>query len=182
MAGKNKKDRLSPPLMYAFRAAHEARDAKKTVDLRDQSGERIIAGRRIAPRVAITEPALKREVAHDLEDLMNTIALESTLDLEEFDHVLKSVLNYGIPDITHRSIDELSVTDIKDEIRIALTRYEPRLVPETIRVTSDSEAVEADLKVRFVVLAELMCDPVSVPVQFVADVELDSGKIVIGRM
>lgn len=182
MTAKSKKDRLSPPLMYAFRAAHEARDAKKTVDLRDVSGERIIAGRRMSPRLAITEPALRREVSRDLEDLMNTIALESTVDLEGFDHVRKSVLNYGIPDITHRTIDELSVADIKDEIRIALMRYEPRLAPETIQVTSDSEASAVDLKVRFVVLAVLICDPLSVPVQFIADVELDSGKIVIVRM
>ena len=49
-------------------------------------------------------------------------------------------------------------------------------------VTSDSEASDIDLKVRFVVQAELLCDPVSVAVQFVADVELDSGKIVIGRL
>ena len=182
MAGKSKKDRLSPPLMYAFRAAHEARDAKKTLDLRDVSGERIIAGRRSATRVAITEPALKREVAHDLEDLMNTIALESTLDLEGFDHVRKSVLNFGIPDITHRTIDELTVDDIKDEIKSVLMRYEPRFVAETIRVTRDGDASEADLKTRFMVLAELMCDPQSVPVQFVADVELDTGNIVIGRM
>ena len=48
MAGRDKKDRLSPPLMYAFRGAHEARDAKKKLDLRDEAGERVIANRRIA--------------------------------------------------------------------------------------------------------------------------------------
>ena len=40
-----RKERLSPPLMYAFRTAHEARDAKKKIDLRDESGERVIASR-----------------------------------------------------------------------------------------------------------------------------------------
>ena len=76
-----KKDRLSPPLMLAFRAAHEARDARKKLDLRDQSGERIIAGRRSTGRHPISEALLRREVSHDLETLLNTIALESTLDL-----------------------------------------------------------------------------------------------------
>ena len=32
------------------------------------------------------------------------------------------------------------------------------------------------------VRADLICDPVNVPVEFVADVELDSGKIKINRL
>ena len=46
--------------MYAFRGAHAARDAKVKLDLRDEAGERIIAGRRAAVRTAITEPTLIR--------------------------------------------------------------------------------------------------------------------------
>ena len=40
--------RLSPPLMFAFRAAHAEKDARKTLDLRDEQGERIIAARRVS--------------------------------------------------------------------------------------------------------------------------------------
>ena len=69
--------------MHAFRTAYEARDAKKKLDLRDESGERVIANRRRPPRGAITEPTLRREVARDLDALMNTIALESTQDLRD---------------------------------------------------------------------------------------------------
>jgi type VI secretion system protein ImpF len=182
MVGSNRKDRLSPPLMYAFRGAHAARDAKVKLDLRDEAGERIIAGRRAAVRTAITEPTLRREVARDLDSLMNTIALESSVDLEAFEHVRKSVLNFGLADITHRSIDELRVDDIGEEIRSALIRYEPRLVPDTIRVARHPEADEAELKLRFVVRADLTCEPLNVPVEFVADLELDSGNIMIGRL
>ena len=81
MSNLGKKERLSPPLMHAFRSAFEARDSKKKLDLRDESGERVIASRRTAARAAITEPTLRREVARDLDALMNTIALESTQDL-----------------------------------------------------------------------------------------------------
>lgn len=181
MVGVKNKNRLSPPLMYAFRSAHEARDAKTKLDLRDEAGERVIAGRRSAVRTAITEPMLRREVARDLESLMNTIAMESTEDLQRFDHVQKSIINFGLPDVAHRSIDEVSSDDIGDEIRSALTRYEPRLIPETIRVAKDSTYDEAELKIRFVVRADLMCEPLNVPVEFVADLEVDSGAISVSR-
>lgn len=51
----NKNDRLAPPLMYAFRAAHEKRDAKQRLDLRDEAGERVIAARRVTTRSPISE-------------------------------------------------------------------------------------------------------------------------------
>jgi type VI secretion system protein ImpF len=143
MVGPKRKDRLSPPLMYAFRGAHQARDAKVKLDLRDEAGERVIAGRRTAVRTAITEPTLRREVARDLDSLMNTIAMESSEDLEPFDHVRKSILNFGLPDIAHRTIDELGVDDIAEEIRSALVRYEPRLIRETIRVAKGTDFDEA---------------------------------------
>lgn len=60
--------------------------------------------------------------------------------------------------------------------------HEPRLVPATIAVARDTSVDPKQLKVRFTVRADLLCDPVNVPVEFMADVELDSGKIAINRL
>lgn len=182
MAGPGRTDRLSPPLMHAFRSAFEARDARKKHDLRDESGERVISSRRTTARMAISEPLLRREVARDLDALVNTIALESSQDLEPFGHARKSILNFGLPDIAHRSIDEISVSDVGREIATALMNFEPRLVSDTIRVKRDEDVSPDELKVRFVVRADLTCEPLNVPIEFVADFEVDTGKIVINRL
>jgi type VI secretion system protein ImpF len=182
MAGPGKKDRLSPPLMYAFRGAHTARDAKKKLDLRDEAGDRIIASRRSTARGSITEPLLRREVATDLAALMNTIALESCIDLDAHNYVRKSVLNFGFPDLVHRSIDELSNNDIGSELKGVLMHYEPRLLPESIQVARDMTVDRTELKIRFIVNAELSCEPLNIPVEFIADVEFDSGKVIINRL
>src|SRR5262245_14037194 len=182
MADSGKKERLSPPLMHAFRTAHESRDSKKLLDLRDEGGERVIASRRTAARIAITEPTLRREVARDLDSLLNTIAMESTEDLRQFEHIRKSILNFGFPDIAHRTIDELSLDEVKFEIATVLKTHEPRLVRNTIQVTRDTSVDSAELKVRFIVRADLFCEPLNVPVEFVADVEIDTGKIMINRL
>ncbi|RDJ25255.1 type VI secretion system baseplate subunit TssE [Bosea caraganae] len=165
--------------MFAFREAHRSKDAKTALDLRDDGGERIIANRRAAPRAAITEPKLRREIAIDLGALVNTINLASSLDLSQHEHVARSVLNHGFPDITRLSIDEFRVNAIKDDLADVLTRFEPRLIRQSIAVERDDSLDRAELKIRFVVRADLNCDPLNVPVQFVADVELDSGKIAI---
>lgn len=181
MANSRKTDRLAPPLMHAFRAAHEARDAKKRVDLRDEAGERIIAGRRMSVRTAITEPVLRAEVARDLGMLMNTINLASIEDLSATPEVRRSILNFGIPDLAHRSLDEGGVGGVSNEIERALIDFEPRLLPQTIHATRDTSVKASDLQIRFHVRADLKCDPVNVPVEFIADVEVETGKVKIDR-
>jgi len=181
MAGMSSKTRLSPPLMYVFRAAHEAKDATKKVDLRNSAGDRIIAGRRLQARQVITETALRREVARDLEALLNTIAMESTIDMADAPHVRKSILNFGIPDVTHRSIDEVGVNDIPEEIRTAIVNYEPRLAASTLHIERDKNVDPAELKIRFIVRADLTCDPVHVPVEFIADI-IETGKVIVNRL
>ncbi|MGF9759344.1 type VI secretion system baseplate subunit TssE [Microvirga sp. 0TCS3.31] len=151
------------------------------LDLRDEAGERIIASRRSSQRGAISEPVLKREVARDLEALMNTIAVESSLDMTGCDNARNSILNFGLPDIVKRSVDDAALDIIAGEIRTALINFEPRLVAKSISVTRDRTANLENLKARFRIQADLLCNPANVPVEFIADVELDIGRIAISR-
>jgi len=179
MNGPISKKRLRPPLMFAFREAHLDKDAKVSLDLRDAGGERVIANRRAAPRAAITEAKLRREIAIDLESLVNTINLASALDLSGYDHVRKSILNHGFPDLTRLSIDEHRVDLIREDMAAVLLSYEPRLIRNSIAVERDDTLDAGELKVRFLVRADLNCEPLNIPVQFVADLELDTGKMAI---
>jgi type VI secretion system protein ImpF len=167
--------------MHVFRSAHEAKDAKRAIDQRNEAGERIIAGRRLRARQVITETMLRREVARDLDALLNTIALDATVDLDHAPHVRKSILNFGFPDIALRTIDENRVDQIPDELRAAIANYEPRIATDSLHIARDKEVDPVELKIRFVIRGELVCHPVHVPVEFVADI-VESGKIVINRL
>ena len=165
--------------MHVFRSAHEAKDARRTIDQRNEAGERIIASRRL--RQVITETVLRREVSRDLDALLNAVALEATVDMDHAPHVRKSILNFGLPDISTRTIDENAVDHIPDEIRTAIVNYEPRVAPDSLRIVRDKEVDPVELKIRFLIRGELVCHPLHVPVEFVADI-VESGKIVINRL
>ncbi|NNM74636.1 type VI secretion system baseplate subunit TssE [Enterovirga aerilata] len=167
--------------MAAFRQAFEERDAKQRIDERDEAGERVVAGRRATGRATMSEAALQRAVGEDLENLMNTINLDATIKLDEHEAVRRSILNYGFADVVHRTIDEIGVNDIGEEIQTALRTYEPRLLPGSIQVLRDRSVTADELKIRFIVRADLNCDPLNLPVEFVADLERDTGKITIKR-
>jgi type VI secretion system protein ImpF len=182
MSGVGLRNRLSPPLMFAFRFTHRQKDARRGVELREIDGESQATARRGRVQIAITEKMLREEVKSDLEHLMNTIALEASEDLASYPEVRKSILNYGIPDMARRTLDEAAIANITREIEDALRRYEPRLVKNSIKVARDESADALALKLRFVVHADLFCEPIHVPVEFVADVESGTGKIAISRL
>lgn len=180
--GLKPKQRLAPPLMFAFRAAHEKRDAKKALDLRDAAGDRVIAPRRAPSRAPISESGLRREVNADLVDLLNTTNLDAAIGLEEAPEVAGSVLNFGFPDLSTRTIDEQRLVEISREIERALTTFEPRLSSETLKVGRDPFIDIEALRIKFFIKADLRAEPIDVPVEFVAEVELDTGKIKVDRL
>jgi type VI secretion system protein ImpF len=181
VADITRKTRLSPPLMHVFRAAHEAKDARKRSDTGVVAGDQMVAGRRLRARQVVTESVLRREVARDLDALLNTVAIESTIDLEKAEYARKSILNFGLPDIANRTIDEVRVRKVPEEIRTAILNFEPRLAPASLQVERDMSVDADELRVRFIVRADLVCDPVHVPIEFIADVT-ETGKIVVNRL
>jgi type VI secretion system protein ImpF len=167
--------------MHVFRAAHAVRDAQQEVDLRDQ-GERVIASRRVAARIPISERELRKLVDSDLVALLNTTNLNSAEDLATAPEVRKSILNFGFPDLTRRTIDERRAFDIAQEIEAVLADFEPRLARDSIKARRDKAVTPDELRIRFLVSAELRMVPVNVPTEFVAEVEVDSGKVRIDRL
>lgn len=171
--------------MAAFRLAHQAHDARLSAPVMRPAGagmdERVVIGRGPTGRSATAAEDLQRSVSQGLETLMNTVNLASSFDLGEFGDARRSILNYGFPDIAHRSIDEIGVDEIGQEIGAALLAFETRLVPSSLEIARDTSIDVAELKIRFVVRADLSCDPLNLPVEFVADVERDTGKMTVSR-
>ncbi len=176
-----KTDRLAPPLMHAFRSAHRDRDAEKRIDIRE-NGDRVLASRRVRSRNPITEGELRKLVGVDLSELFNTVNLAAAEDLSEAPEVRKSVLNYGFPDLARLTIDEGAVNNLARLIETALKDFEPRIVSGSVTARRDETIGEHELRVRFLVDAELRVEPVAAPLQFVAEVELDTGTIKIDRL
>jgi type VI secretion system protein ImpF len=195
MVSLSRQAKLSPPLMFAFRSAGGAVVATASTALPTVADKVVSADvaavvaapprlpeRRPSIKIAVSEQLMRSEVLKDLAMLVNSIALESTIALDSFPHVRRSILNYGLPDIASRTLEDETVNLIALEFSAALKHFEPRLVPGTIIVERDTTVDAGDLRVRFSVRGDLVCNPVDVPVEFIADVELDSWKIRLERV
>ncbi|MBO9426492.1 type VI secretion system baseplate subunit TssE [Labrenzia sp. R4_1] len=178
MAKPNPK--MHSPLMWAFRALDDpdfkAAEARRKEENADQQ---LKTGRRLKRAYGISEHALISEVRRDLQALLNTVQLASTQDLSDFPEVENSILNYGLPDLSVHIVDTIRIEQLAIDIRKALVRFEPRMDPRTLVVERDREFEKDNLKVRFLIKAEIRCDPVRVGSEFIADIDPAFGRIKI---
>lgn len=179
--GDKDRSQYQLPLMYAFRDAFRAGDAQEKRDQR-VGGERVLSGRSPLRRMGAGEAALKETVAHDLVSLVNTIDLASAIDLEKSPYVARSVLNFGLQDLSGLTSEESRVVDVGRNLLAALVQHEPRLKRESLHVEREHGFDEIDQRIRFNISAEIACRPFDVPVSFVAEVDVGSGKVLFTRL
>jgi len=169
------------PLMLAFRDAFQAGDATKRLEER-VGGERVLSARGSLKRRGADEAVLKRDLAIDLMSLVNTIDLGSAIDLSDLGSVKRSVLNYGLPDLSALTSLESDVDNVGDYLKQALLAHEPRLRPESIHVEKASEVSDETHRVSFSVSAEMACSPLDLQTEFVAEVDVSSGSLRLTRL
>ena len=85
-------------------------------------------------------------------------------------------------DILKAEDPSLEVSDLDTEIIDVLRRYEPRLDKGSLRVSRDKSVHPDELKIRYIVQADLICEPLNIPLKFIADVEIVTGKIKFDRI
>ena len=61
--------------------------------------------------------------------------LDAATDLSALPEVRSSILNFGFPDLSWRTIDENGLHDVAGEIEVALLDFEPRLARDSVPVS-----------------------------------------------
>ncbi len=175
------RDRKQVSLMHVFRAAVERRDSRDG-GVNYKGGDREVTTRSRERREGTDEETLRRHLTTDMASLMNTIALDAVIDLDDCPYVRNSVVNYGFSDLSAMSNSTAAAAEISALIRETLIRHEPRLIPETIEIRLDQEAQETTQRLSFDITAEMVATPVDLPLEFVAEVDLGAGKMKMTRL
>jgi len=168
--------------MHAFRAAFEARDARKTMDLRGDEGERIVASRRIPLRFGMRNAVVRDELARDLSNLLNTVNLDAAEDLSEFPLVMHSVLNFGLNDLGSASEERSVRLKLAGDILRVLDQYEPRLIKGSIRIEPYEPERSDENTLCFMVHAEMKSSPVNLGLEFIAEIEQGATRVEVRKL
>jgi type VI secretion system protein ImpF len=175
------RDRKQVSLMHVFRSAVERGDSRDgTANYRD--GDREITTRSKERREGTTEESLRRHLSHDLASLMNTISLDAAVDLADYPYIQKSIVNYGFGDLSTLSDKGYVAAEMARFIRETLIRHEPRLIPSTIEINVNKDLESVTQRLTFDIAADMVANPVDVPLDFVAEVDMGAGKIQMTKL
>lgn len=162
--------------MQVFRSAFAEHDARKAAQKSDDDAAQV-TGRSKQRREGVSETTLREHIRADIASLLNTTQLDSAVSLEEYPHVASSVANFGLPDLSNLSTRDLSKADVLAAIRQSIIDHEPRMNPASVDVSVNDPEGDAQQRLAIHVTAELFSDPVDIPIDFEAEVDLGKGKL-----
>lgn len=121
---------------------------------------------------------LKMSVRRDLEWLLNTRCFSEDID-ENLEEVFKSVIVYGLPDITGISAkNHLEQKRLTRVMETAIKTFESRLID--LKVTLEPVS-SSDKALKFRIEARLDVDPTPEPIAFDTILQLGSGDFEVSE-
>jgi type VI secretion system protein ImpF len=123
---------------------------------------------------------LREVVKRDLAWLLNTCHLAATEDLSEYPEVARSVLNFGVPDLTGVSLNSIDVGALERMVRQAIIDFEPRILRDTVRVQASAADDQMNRNaLTFQIEGDLWAEPSPVPIVLQSNFDLESGVVVV---
>jgi type VI secretion system protein ImpF len=120
---------------------------------------------------------LKASVLRDLAWLLNAISL---LDAEATRQTPAgtSVINYGLPPLAGHCVSNIDVQALEGFIHQAITAYEPRVVPGSLRVQAQARDHHMNVNaLSFEIQADVWAQPVALPLLLRTELDLESGHM-----
>lgn len=164
MAEPASKKRLQPSLLERLTDLHPERRHEATED------------------VSVNEAQLREQVRRDLSWLFNTTQLAASTDLAPYPQVQRSILNYGIMDLTGHLLNSIAPEQLEESVRAALLSYEPRLLADSLAIAvklGKNPAGAAALVVE--IHADLYCEPLPLALHVRTEIDVETGRVTVGN-
>lgn len=122
---------------------------------------------------------LREAVLRDLSWLLNAMRPPAGDGIAAWPEVENSVINYGMPCFSGETASSLDVTELERAIRDALLRFEPRIIPGTLQVSTEMEDSILDWHnvVGVRISAHIWAQPVPLELLLRTEIDLESGLV-----
>lgn len=132
----------------------------------------------------VISPARLRDcVRRDLTWLFNATNLAAVEDIEHFPEVLRSVLNYGMPDLAGRTASSIDTRSLEQILCQVIWDFEPRLIKRSVKVrVLTDEAVMSHNTMSFDIEAELWAQPLPLRLFLRTEIDLENGGVSVADL
>lgn len=128
---------------------------------------------------ALTKQQLRQSVLRDLAWLFNASQSLTRAEIERHPELATSVLAYGLPPLAGELASKLDIATLERTIRDAILRFEPRILPDTLKVKAVEidNMMEAHNRIEFVISGHLWSQPVPLEILLRTQVDLEAGQV-----
>ena len=136
-------------------------------------------------RRVMSKRRLRQAVLRDLGWLFNATRFETGVDvLNTAPLARRSVINYGLPALSGRAATSLDVADLEKSIRQSILDFEPRILPDTLRVTALRQVSQIDHHnvIGVEIQGQLWAQPVPLELLVRTDIDLETGRVEIADL
>ncbi len=121
---------------------------------------------------------LRSCVLRDLRWLLNTGHLQQMQPLDDYPEVARSVVNYGVPDLSGQILSVADVPRLQQAVRQAILDFEPRILRNTVRVrASVSPNAMGHNTLSFEVEGSLWAQPMPLRMFMKTEIDLETGHV-----
>ncbi len=117
-------------------------------------------------------------VKRDLEWLFNAIQYVPNEKLDELPETARSVINFGIPDFTGKTVSGLDIIQLERLLMQVIINFEPRIMQKTltVKVIADENKKEHNIFV-FEIEGEICAKPLPLHLHLRTEFELESSQV-----
>lgn len=120
---------------------------------------------------------LRQSVLRDVSWLLNTDSLDSVVDLTAYQEVAQSVLNFGINDLAGKTIVSASLSEMEKRLKKAIEIYEPRILPNTLKVQVMTSEEMNQHALSFDIEADLWAQPLPLHLYLRTEIDTLTGDV-----
>lgn len=128
----------------------------------------------------LSQQDLKAAVIRDLSALFNCVNLETVMDLEPWEEVRHSVLNYGVPELAGHMSSAVDIRALENAVKRAILEFEPRLIRRSLRLSirADEESMSHNSLV-FEIEGAIFGQPAPFQVSLLSNLDLENGNFAV---
>jgi type VI secretion system protein ImpF len=129
-------------------------------------------------RRTLSPAQLRNCIKRDLSWLLNTAHMASVRDLDEYPEIARTVLNFGVVDLTGKTVSSVVPQELERLIRQAIWDFEPRLLRHSVKVTvlEKSESMGQNA-LAFSIEALLWAQPMPLQLYLRTEIDLEDGSV-----
>lgn len=141
--------------------------------------------KKLEPRMqrVISKRRLREAVLRDLAWLFNTTRLDPNMDAATLPNVRRSVVNFGLPALSGQTASTIEVPDLERAIRQAILDFEPRILPESLRVRAlETAGLDHHNVIGVEISGQLWAQPLPLELLVRTEIDLETGQVEVADL